>query len=1141
MAPVEVYRAGAWHELLACKDRWLGEGPPVIVIPSDQEKSATAALFPETAAGAVVTISGLMERYVKGLGKAGLISRQGLEMILGSIISEALTAYLNMEEYRQGYVRALTDFLYNYRSATLADLEEVINSLKAGRLTPKEKELIRIDAACRQRMGDIGFDLRSAVEHLLHSGGPPEFDPFQQSGLPEKGSLIFWGFDTVTPLEAAFIGYAFDRDCRVVFLHCADGSAPEQALRVQRGIAALLEREGTPPAVELKAPPGPGDCFTALSRSLFQPAAPPIPCSRSGSAVNLLPAARFDVLKANDRFGETVSIARRIRELLGEGASPDSIRIIAPAYDLYAVIIREVFPDYGIPFVLEEGIPLLSLPQAALINNLVGHSVSANPFALREKILSSPYVSYELTVDPAALTEYQKHSGAELLAAAPLRERLSSGMRCRLDFRAISRLRRTAYRSLQPAAGTHPAAVFEKYFDGTGSGKASQEDRFQVLLQSYLLDRAEKEFSLWRPRMSPAEFKKTLHMLMRRFRIGENIDGILEAAAGTKTRERYIRERDGRALERIELILNELEMTLLPLSQGAAERFPLTDLVRIFTRLLAKARLPDSFAGPEGAENRGSGVSVQGVDRGRYQRWDHTFICSLVDGEFPGAEEFNFLQPRQDGLGAGRTYNSVDLARNRFYQIIRSTTRGLCLSLPRSCNGRKLSPSPLLAELEPCLPPPAEAEKNCAPAPEGKGTLLYSRREKLLAIAGRVDHDYAGVLPLLEELQREDREMFDRITAVMRFDGLSASGECFCEFDGLFDPAGPALLLLKDVIGGIAFTPEILERYAACPLRFFFDDILGLKEEPDYHPDRTARGAAICAILKEYTAAICAGEAIPGQERAAQLLHAMTARYFERKNEAEPPDAFQARFQRQLVAGLSGAAGKRPGLFHAFLKHEAEGPDLLEPGLANLSGTVELGAGLSVGVVVDRVDMTGGGAFCFLYCYTTGPGDPRRIRRGLRFDLPLMLLLYKKFACGETSKAPGPFAGFVPAPAGGAGLYLVKSPTALQRGSYFAGGPLVASRRHLTSPKSPVFSGQRGGLVGEKDFAAALESVAGHIRRLHRLMKRGVFHPPLCKEAEQSCANCTFGSICRKDQARLDRLGPALRGDREICSVRELF
>ena len=171
MAPVEVYRAGAWHELLACKDRWLGEGPPVIVIPSDQEKSATAALFPETAAGAVVTISGLMERYVKGLGKAGLISRQGLEMILGSIISEALTAYLNMEEYRQGYVRALTDFLYNYRSATLADLEEVINSLKAGRLTPKEKELIRIDAACRQRMGDIGFDLRSAC--LLYTSMPP--------------------------------------------------------------------------------------------------------------------------------------------------------------------------------------------------------------------------------------------------------------------------------------------------------------------------------------------------------------------------------------------------------------------------------------------------------------------------------------------------------------------------------------------------------------------------------------------------------------------------------------------------------------------------------------------------------------------------------------------------------------------------------------------------------------------------------------------------------------------------------------------------------------------------------------------------------------------------------------------------------
>ena len=197
---------------------------------------------------------------------------------------------------------------------------------------------------------------------------------------------------------------------------------------------------------------------------------------------------------------------------------------------------------------------------------------------------------------------------------------------------------------VRPAPGNHPLALLKRYFDEGGAGAGRTVDRFQALLQSYLLNRAGRDLSPWRPQMAE-----------------------------------------------------------------------------------------------EAACPGGAAVSVQSVERRQYRRWDYTFICGSVDGEFPPAEEFNFLQPGKDGLGPGSVYTGVDLARNRFYQLIRTTTEGLYLSCPRSYNGRRLPPSPLLKEAEKLLPRLAAGTVPDAPAQEQAqaigGATLYSRREKLSAIA----------------------------------------------------------------------------------------------------------------------------------------------------------------------------------------------------------------------------------------------------------------------------------------------------------------------------------------------------------------------------------------------------------------------
>lgn len=102
-------------------------------------------------------------------------------------------------------------------------------------------------------------------------------------------------------------------------------------------------------------------------------------------------------------------------------------------------------------------------------------------------------------------------------------------------------------------------------------------------------------------------------------------------------------------------------------------------------------------------------------------------------------------------------------------------------------------------------------------------------------------------------------------------------------------------------------------------------------------------------------------------------------------------------------------------------------------------------------------------------------------------------------------------------------------------------GSVQAARQTQVSDDKPVFSGQREGFIPDEQFPEALENIKNSITQLFRLMKKGVFHLPLCAESEQTCYNCRFGHICRKDQLRLDRLRSSLREMDNIYFVKEIY
>ena len=1105
MASVNIYKAGAWHDFIETKTQWLGAEPFVLIIPEYEEKGHIAKAFRDTNNHGVFTISELIEHYVKGLGEKGLISMHGLESILSSIIAESAAPYLKIEKYKQGYVKALTDFIFNFRKSATMDLQTALENFKnEDRFTLKEKDLVKIYGECEAKLGDYGFDLKSGLEALVQSTGAATIH--NHLGLNPADRILFFGFNFISPLEEEFIFTVFKNAAKVLWLSCEDAAAPEQAVRVQKSITDLLERSKNL-VVEQSIPPlDSNNFFITLANTVFH---------LSPNITGMDPQLQLFIAKENNRFSEVVSIARQIKNLAANGVLLTAIRIVAPLYDTYCSLIQEIFPDYGIPFGLENGVPLLHLPLAAVIHNLVIQSVHSNSYLLREKIFSSPYVRFIMPIRPLNLVKYQEYTGVEIISEDELMLFLKPDTQYQLDFNYTRNIRTKAYRRIKPAPETPQLEVIKQYLDGLEwpNDQAKQSCLCQCLIQFYLLGQAEKGLYVWQAQMSGAEFKTAILELLSRFNIEANIK--FSGCQTLYSHELQLQNRDLAVLKQIKGFLDELEMFLAPLSQSAVAKFSISELVRIFSRQMSEARLPMEAS---------AGVTVQPADRGQYQKWDYTFIAGLVDGEFPRADDFNFLQPQKEGLSLGNAYTSVDHARNHFYHQIRSTAKVLFLSLPLSHNGRRLPPSPFIREIEKCLSPKISAAVGLTNPDE-----IYSLREKFIGIGKKVDYHYKEALPLLTGIKDSDETLFHNVTEILRFDGLGLNSMAFSEFDGIFGANAPVLNLLIKTIRKITFTPAVLERYAACPMRFFFDDILRLRTEPDYHPDLTEAGLLIRSVLKKYTKKACETGDIP-DDAAIFIKELVTARLKEQYQDTA--DAFQVRFRKQFLAGLETQAAGRPGLFSAFLAYEKKAPDLIRPYLDNLGGTVTIGDELAIQVEIDRVDLTRAADYYLLFSYTTGDtGNPGKIFKGLRFDLPLLILSFSNYAAVKGLKIP----------IAGAGMYLVKNPKAIKRGGYFAISRIKTARQSSVSDAGPIFSGQREGFIANADLGPALKKIENQILRLYRLMKQGVFHLPLCSEAEQTCLNCSFGRVCRKDQLRLDRLRSNLWDDQGINIIKEII
>jgi len=1107
---VTFWSAKSWADFMTHQDQWLKPvNQSAVILTPKNWKSLTIPFFP---APLCFPSAELLTRYLTcKYGPTQLLAKHALTNLLLSIIFDTTAEknrlsirYFNIETYYQGYARALTEFILNFRENGTESLLDTLYAFKKEKLSLKEQDLIKVHDELENLLEEQQlFDYRRAVFDLVSDkvkGNPSFYLP----ELPDA-TLVIFGFTHLNPLDSKLIGYLMYRFPRSIFAYCQNQPAAPATFAGQISIENFIEKArqvfgNALTSRELEA--GTTPSFMPLAELLF----------RDDKTSALSPTSlQVSTQIENDRFNEVTQIARQIRELKEAGIPYDKIRIIFPQWEKYAALLIEIFPRYQIPYLATFGTPLKFYPLAQLIFNILNYTIVPTPYLLRDHIFTSPYVTFSQSVSASDLQLYLEKIGDEFQEVIQIiHNRLPAPENFHLNYSRLQILLKKATQAVQPTESWPPVKLIIHYLKQfyLNDPAAFASTVFEAVVNQYLLSRAERALYVWRKELDAASFQNGFEKLMQRFHIAENIQ---LPDVGNDSVLSSIVKQDRRVFTHLRQLIEQLVGQFSVLEKSKKLKFSISDYLNALNSLT------------EAPENALPAIPVRGVTvfaptDPPLQFWPVTFIGGLIDGDLPEQEQFNFLQPKSEDQLLGSEMTFVARDRQILYQIIATTTDRLILTSPLTEGGKKLLVSPFLSAVQKCF-----AEE--LPRATGDVRTLYNRREQLIYLARRVDYVYERALPVLLEVQKRDADYFAQVIKIFECDGRRASIENFSQYDGLFENESARNIISAQLGSPVKFTVEQLDRFAGCPLRFLLDDLMQLKSDTafDYHPDHTRRGQLIHTILTEFSNKIAPAHEIT-EEAPAILKNIATTALAELLNEKE--DLFNQRFQYNLLAGLEPTpttTTKRPGLLASFLNFELTAPDLLTPYLGQLtfnnattdSPHFEI-FGIPIDLTIDRVDCTESGNYLIIYNYTVAElEDVEAIGKGLRFKLPLQILALRHYLAEQKN----------PLEVGGAGTYLVKNFRQIRRGGYFAMTELQASRQDRISDQHPLFSGQRKyGFLPAPNFEAELTTVKKRVRTIKGLVTAGRFHLPLCTVKDQICANCHFVRICRKEQLRLDKL-----------------
>ena len=501
------------------------------------------------------------------------------------------------------------------------------------------------------------------------------------------------------------------------------------------------------------------------------------------------------------------------------------------------------------------------------------------------------------------------------------------------------------------------------------------------------------------------------------------------------------------------------------------------------------------------------------------------WVGGLVEGEFPRAEPPSFLLPGPSGRVLPRA-DAAEEDRAVFASLLRNVGHGadatLILSWPVTVSGKECAPSPVLQDLRALR--------------LGDGTL----GERWMEQQSRAEAALPAVLSVDELLvrpgwldQRQDllptalHSTLDRQRVLA---GERGDLRGFGRFDGVLALERPwrgqTLHWLRDRLkvdgDRLTLATTALESWARCPMRFYFERVLGVDEPEPFslEPDARLGGTLLHRVLERYLDARIEAKAEGRLDRAG--LQGMTP------TQLEAERARMATLVLQVADEVLGTrrnpwrdqavdlllAGLRPGdafvgRLARFLLQESEGLLELDPVAverqippldpAAAAGVFDPeGGDAPVGPIqvhltgtIDRVDRGPGRTAVWDYKSGAAPS-----LRGVDQGLNLQPVVYAAAVEGGTD---GVLSGYRELPEGD-----------------------TEPRKRLLADEDTLARLKPRG-IGRSAMAWTDELAGAWLRRadLHgQLVASGVFPPTLAGPDAAGCAYCSFRRACRLDTAR---------------------